>query len=149
MPGIRNGRQPQLDNTRADAAFAKPEIYEELEERGVDYVIRIPANKNLELEIQDMLFRPPGRPSLKPRVRYRSFRYQAASWSKPRRVVAKVEHHLGELFPRVGFIVSNMTLSSRSVVRFYNKRGTAERWIKEGKTGHELDTAVVPSLPSE
>ena len=82
---------------RADAAFAKPEIYEELEERGVDYVIRIPANKNLELEIQDMLFRPPARPSLRPRVRYRSFRYQAASWSKPRRVVAKVEHHLGEL----------------------------------------------------
>ena len=30
-------------------------------------------------------------------------------------------------------IVSNMTLPSRSVVRFYNKRGTAEQWIKEGK----------------
>ena len=40
--------------------------------------------------------------------------------------VAKVEHHRGELFPRVGFIVTNMTLPSRSVVRFYNKRGTAE-----------------------
>jgi len=26
-----------------------------------------------------------------------------------------------------------MTLPSRSVVRFYNKRGTAEQWIKEGK----------------
>ncbi len=51
----------------------------------------------------------------------------------PRRVVAKVEHHRGELFPRVGFIVTNMTLPSRSVVRFYNKRGTAEPWIKEGK----------------
>ena len=25
-----------------------------------------------------------------------------------------------------------MTLPSRSVVRFYNKRGTAEQWIKEG-----------------
>jgi len=47
--------------------------------------------------------------------------------------VAKVEHHLGELFPRVGFIVTNMSLPSRSVVRFYNKRGTAEQWIKEGK----------------
>ena len=35
--------------------------------------------------------------------------------------------------PRVGFIVTNMTLRSRSVVRFYNKRGTAEQWIKEGK----------------
>jgi len=118
---------------RADAAFAKPEIYEGLEERGVSYVIRIPANKNLELEIEDILFRPPGRPSAKPLVRYKSFRYQAGSWSQPRRVVAKVEHHAGELFPRVGFLVTNMSLPSRSLVRFYNKRGTAEQWIKEGK----------------
>jgi hypothetical protein len=48
-------------------------------------------------------------------------------------VVAKVEHHLGELFPRVGFIVTNLTLPSRAVVRFYNERGTAEQWIREGK----------------
>ena len=54
---------------RADAAFARPEIYEALEGRDVDYVIRIPANKSLELEIEDILFRPPGRPSLKPLVR--------------------------------------------------------------------------------
>ncbi len=118
---------------RADAAFAKPEIYEALEDRGVDYVIHIPANKKLEWEIADILFRPPGRPSAKPLVRYKSFRYQAESWSKPRRIVAKVEHHLGELFARLRFIVTNMSLPSRSVVRFYNKRGTAEQWIKEGK----------------
>jgi hypothetical protein len=36
---------------------------------------------------------------------YKSFRYKAASWSHPRRVVAKVEWHPSELFPRVGFIV--------------------------------------------
>ena len=36
---------------RADAAFAKPEIYEALEERGVKYAIRIPANDNLERDI--------------------------------------------------------------------------------------------------
>ena len=97
------------------------------------YAIRIPANRSLELEIEDILFRPPGRPGRKPLVRYKSFRYQAESWKKPRRVVAKVEHHQGELFARVGFIVTNMSLPSRSVVRFYNKRGTAEQWIKEGK----------------
>ncbi len=118
---------------RCDAAFARPEVYEESERRGADYVIRIPANKSLEAEIADILFRPPGRPSAKPLVRYKSFRYQAASWWQPRRIVAKVEHHAGELFPRVGFLVTNMTLPSRSVVRFYNKRGTAEQWIKEGK----------------
>ena len=64
---------------------------------------------------------------------YKSFHYQAGSWTLPRRVVAKVEHHAGELFPRVGFIVTNLQLPSRAVVRFYNKRGTAEQWIKEGK----------------
>jgi Transposase DDE domain group 1 len=118
---------------RADAAFAKPDIYEALEAREVRYAIRIPANPSLELEIEEILCRPPGRPGHKPLVRYRSFQYQAASWTRPRRIVAKVEHHQGELFPRVGFIVTNMSLPSRSVVRFYNKRGTAEQWIKEGK----------------
>ena len=118
---------------RADAAFARPAIYEGLERRDVAYAIRMPTNKNLELAVEDILFRRPGRPSCKPLVRYKSFRYQAKSWTTPRRIVAKVEHHRGELFPRVGFIVTNMTLPSRSVVRFYNKRGTAEQWIKEGK----------------
>ena len=118
---------------RADAAFAKPEIYEGLEARGVTYAIRIPANKTLELAIEDILFRGPGRPSRKPVVQYKSFQYQADSWTTPRRVVAKVEHHAGELFPRVGFIVTNLQRPSRAVVRFYNKRGTAEQWIKEGQ----------------
>ena len=44
-----------------------------------------------------------------------------------------MEFHFGELFPRVGFIVTNLETDSRAVVRFYNKRGTAEQWIKEGK----------------
>ena len=118
---------------RADAAFAKPEIYEKSEERGVKYAIRIPANDSLERDIVELLTRPVGRPSHKPVVRYKSFLYQAASWNKARRVVAKVEFHAGELFPRVGFIVTNLQTDSRAVVRFYNKRGTAEQWIKEGK----------------
>ena len=53
--------------------------------------------------------------------------------SESRRVVAKIEWHAGELFPRVGFIVTNLTWRSKSVVKFYNGRGTAEQWIKEGK----------------
>jgi len=61
--------------------------------------------------------------------------YQAASWKTARRVVAKVEFHAGELLPRVGFIVTNPEAPSRAVVRLYNKRGTAEQWIKEGKQG--------------
>jgi DDE family transposase len=129
-------RQQQIGKEvafRGDAAFARPEVYEALEERGVKYAIRIPANDNLERDIAELLPRPVGRPSQKPLVEYKGFPYQAASWKTARRVVAKVEHHAGELFPRVGFIVTNLSLPSRAVVRFYNKRGTAEQWIKEGK----------------
>jgi hypothetical protein len=123
---------------RADAAFAKPEIYDALEARGVKYAIRLPANDKLEEDIAELLTRPVGRPSHKPVVWYKSFLYQAASWKTARRVVAKVEFHCGELFPRVGFIVTNLQTNSRAVVRFYNKRGTAEQWIKEGKQAMKM-----------
>ncbi len=62
----------------ANAAFAKPEIYEALEGRGVRYAIRIPSNDILEREVAELLTRSVGRPSHKPVVRYKSFRYQAA-----------------------------------------------------------------------
>ena len=101
------------------AAFAKPEIYEALEERGVKYAIRISADENLERDIAELLTRPVGRPSHKPVVVwYKGFVYQAASWKTARRVVAKVEFHFGELFPRVGFIVTNLEADIRTVVRF-------------------------------
>jgi hypothetical protein len=104
-----------------------------LEQEGFRYAIRIKANAVLERKIAPLLKRPVGRPSRKPKVFYTSFRYQAGSWEQARRVVAKVEWHAGELFPRVGFLVTNLKGRSKRVVRFYSRRGTAEQWIKEGK----------------
>jgi hypothetical protein len=118
---------------RADAAFANPEIYDFLEAEGYGYAIRLPANDILMREIAPLLVRPVGRPANAPHVRYADFQYQAQSWGIARRVVAKVEWHKGELFPRVGFIVTNLGRPAKRVVRFYNQRGTAEQWIKEGK----------------
>jgi hypothetical protein len=118
---------------RGDAAFGQPEIYQYLEEEGYLYAIRLKANSVLYDNIEHLLTRPVGRPPHKPIIWYESFRYQAASWDKPRRVVAKVEWHKGELFPRVGFIVTNLRRKAEGVVKFYNKRGVAEQWIKEGK----------------
>ena len=118
---------------RADAAFAKPEIYEYLEARSIGYAIRLRSNQVLQREIAHLLVRPTEWPSPKPIVSYHDFVYQAQSWNVSRRVVAKVEWHQGELFPRVGFIVTNLTYPTIGIVRFYNGRGTAEQWIKEGK----------------
>jgi len=118
---------------RGDAAFASPEIYEYLEGKGALYAIRLKANNNLYREIDHLMTRPVGRPPKKPRVFYHQFSYRAASWTKSRRVVAKVEWHQGELFPRVGFVVTNRSAKAKNVVRFYNRRGLCEQWIKEGK----------------
>jgi hypothetical protein len=118
---------------RGDAAFANPDIYEYLEGEGFLYAIRLPANDTLNKMIEPLTVRPVGRPPEKPQVRYMDFEYQAKSWNCPRRVIAKVEWHRGELFPRIGFIVTNLSRSAKRVVHFYNQRGTAEQWIKEGK----------------
>jgi hypothetical protein len=58
---------------------------------------------------------------------------QVQSWKKSRRVVAKVEWHPNELYPRVGFIVTNLARPPERFVAFYNHRGTPEQWINEGK----------------
>jgi Transposase DDE domain group 1 len=127
---------------RADAAFAKPEIYEAMEERGVKYAIRLPANDNLLRDIEELLTRPVGRPSYQPIVWYKGFLYQAASWKTARRVVAKVEFHAGELFPRLGFIVTNLETPSRAT-----GYGGAMDQGRQG--GGEDDAALLPSVPLE
>ena len=118
---------------RADAAFAIPALFDLLEAEGWDYAIRIKGNPKLHERISWLAGRGPGRPPHHVVRRYTSFHYRAKSWSKARRVVAKVELHPGELFPRVGFIVTNRSLPNERVLAFYNDRGTAEQHIKEGK----------------
>ena len=118
---------------RADAAFAIPALFDLLEAEGWDYAIRIKGNARLHERIDWLTKRRPGRPPNHVVRLYTSFHYRAKSWSKPRRVVAKIEFHPGELFPTVGFIVTNRSLPNERVLTFYNDRGTAEQHIKEGK----------------
>jgi DDE family transposase len=118
---------------RGDAAFANPEVYKLLEAEGASYTIRLPGNPVLQDKIGHLLKRPVGRPPHEVRRYYASFRYQAQSWNRPRHVVAKIEWRPGELYPSVGFIVTNLARSAEGIVAFYNKRGTCEQHIKEGK----------------
>jgi len=118
---------------RADAAFALPNLYKTLEAAEYFYAIRLPANAVLQDRIAHRLKRPVGRPPKHVRRFYEDFEYQAKSWDKPRRVVAKIEWHSGELFPRVGFVVTNLPMDPEWVSGFYNRRGTAEQHIREGK----------------
>jgi len=118
---------------RGDAAFASPEMYEYLEAEGFLYAIRLPKNQILQESVAHLLTRPVGRPPNHVLRFHASFSYRAGSWDRKRRVVAKVEWHPGELYPRVGFIVTNLSRPAVRVVAFYNQRGKAEQYIKEGK----------------
>src|SRR3954453_4016858 len=134
LPGIARYRELKIPKFfRGDAAFASPKLFRLLEAENYWYAIRLKANAVLERQIAHLLKRLVGRPSKKPKVFYHSFRYQAKPWDRSRRVVAKILRHAGELFPRVGFVVTNLRRIPKRVVKFYNGRGTAEQWIKEGK----------------
>ncbi len=93
---------------RADAAFATPEVYAYLEAEGFLYGIRLPSNQVPQRRISRLLTAPVGRPPKYVRRYYFSFDYQAQSWDRSRRVVAKIEWHPGQLIPAVGFIVTNL-----------------------------------------
>jgi hypothetical protein len=125
---------------RGDAAFPKPEIYEYCEEQHLTYFIRLPANENLDRLVAPHLSRPVGRPPKNGiQVKIVDLHYQAKNWSKPRRVVAKIEWHQGELFPRIGFVVTNSRFPAGKVIKVYNGRAEIENRIKEGKNSLRWD----------
>ena len=134
LPVIARYRELKIPKFfRGDAAFASPKLMKLVEDENFWYAIRMKANAILERHIVHLLKRPVGHPSKKPKAIYHTFRYQAKLWDRLRRVVAKIEWHAGELFPRVGFVVTNLRRSPKRVIKFYNGRGTAEQWIMEGK----------------
>jgi hypothetical protein len=78
--------------------------------------------------------RPVGKPPQSGiQVKIVDLHYQAKSRRRPRRMVAKIEWHRGELFPRIGFVVTSSRLPARKAIKVYNGRGDVENRIQEGK----------------
>ncbi len=118
---------------RGDAAFAGPDLYEFCEKKRITYFIRLPSDNSLKKLIEPHLKRPAGRPPKSGvQVRVIEFHYQAEKWNKPRRVVCKIEWRVGELFLRMGFIVTNSHLEVERLITIYNGRIEIENRIKEG-----------------
>ena len=130
----------------ADAAFAMPGVYECLEAERVKYAIRLPANQVLQNRIAYLLKRPVGRPPNEVRRYYANFTYQAASWTKPRRVIAKVEWHPGELIPCVGFHRHQHEPSRRACRRLL-QQARHLRAVDQGRQGsdHSLLRTITAS----
>ena len=119
---------------RADAGFAVPRIYRLLEKQGVQYTIGLITNQRLRATTAGLLatactaFEHTGH---KQRL-FTTFAYQADSWKRPRRVIAKVECMPEGTNQR--FVVTNMPHDAQTLYdRFYVHRGETENRIKELK----------------
>jgi len=141
-------RQQELGKEvfRANVAFAKPEIYEALEEQGVKYAIRLLANDSLLRDIEEHLMRPMRCHSRIPIVWYKGFLYQAASWRTARSVVAVVKFQAGELFSRLGCIVTN--LETPAGRRYGSITSGGLRTMDQRRQAKRRDDAAeLPSFP--
>jgi len=126
---------------RADAGFAIPALYEYLEKQpDIRYVIGfITNNRVVELAAPLLLkaqrqYQETGE---KQRL-FTSFSYQAESWDRPRRIIAKVEYT--RLGANQRFVVTNLVRNPQFVYDdLYVLRGEAENRIKELKLDLKTD----------
>jgi len=135
----------QVASVRMDAGFPEENLLAALEARGTPYVARVRNNKLLNEAAAPYLKRPAGRPPAEPRTWFHEMRYQAGSWSLPRRVVLVVLERPGELFLHHFWLITNWPpeqMEADDLLALYRERGTAE--------GHfgELKSVLEPALSS-
>lgn len=125
---------------RADSGFATPELYEYCEKETLTYVIGFKRNPRLEAQVEALLEQARqgfDQEGIKQRF-FTDFSYQADSWDRPRRLVAKVE--INELGSNRRFVVTNRTdLGAEALYDHYIQRGQTENYIKVFKKDLAMD----------
>jgi len=129
---------------RGDSGFATDELYRVCEDYGTSYVIRLKENevlRKLAKELDDELYylTSTQEDAVSYAAVYGEFEYKANSWDYPRRVVCKIEKPLGQLIHMNTFVVTNMDSTPEELIGFYCKRGQMENFIKECKSGFDMD----------
>ena len=132
---------PKLQiEVRADSGFATPQLYDFCEQEGLDYQIGLSRNPPLERAVEPLLeqTRRQFEQSVEKQREFGEFHYQAKTWEKPRRVVAKVEVNQVGINRR--FVLTNRTdLAPRRLYDRYTDRGQTENYIKAFKTHLSMD----------
>lgn len=136
---------------RGDSGFATPDLYDLCDLHGIEFLVKLKANAKLHNLSQDLVKQfneVHCKDFSKHHVMYDDFSYQAASWSRPLRVVCRVERAVGELLPRATFIVTTLNAEPKTIVKAYNKRGNMENFIKESKIDFFMESVSHTSFVS-
>lgn len=129
---------------RGDSGFATDELFSLCETNGTSYVIRLKENnvlRQLAKELDSELYDLTQEDIVSYAVVYGEFEYKAGTWDYPRRVVCKIEKPYGQMIHMNTFVVTNMDSSPEELIRFYCKRGQMENFIKECKSGFDMEYA--------
>ena len=127
---------------RGDSGFATQELYALCEANSTSYAIRLKENavlRRLASELDSELYDMTSEDAVSYAVVYGEFEYKAGSWDYPRRVVCKIEKPYGQMLHMHTFVVTNMDSSPEDLIRFYCKRGQMENFIKECKSGFDME----------
>ena len=125
---------------RADAGFAVPTLYRYLERQDIRFVIGFITNSWVLEKAAPLLSKAQRQyqeTGEKQRL-FTSFSYQTESWTRPRRIIAKVEYT--RLGANQRFVVTNLSRNPQFVYDdIYVLRGDVENRIKELKLELKAD----------
>ncbi len=118
---------------RADGDFAKAPLLDYAEYAGCSYVIGMPRNSKLEKIVEPLRQKAEAqwKETGKRVCFYTGFSYQTRSWSRARRIVAKVE--CTAVGKNLRFVVTNRLGRAKEIFDWYEQRGQAENFIKDLK----------------
>ena len=120
---------------RGDGHYGTPEVMDLLEEQGCGYILGLPTNARLKLIGQPWCEDAAVRRALSGRDKVRRFfqaGYRAKSWSRERRIAARVE--ATSKAADIRFIVSNLPGPAKVLYeKIYCARGRMENMIKDHK----------------
>lgn len=124
---------------RGDGHYCAPEVLDLLREKRCDYILGLSRNKTLDALAEP--WREQCRWRWKPGLKVRRFhqvQYAAESWSRPEKVIARVE--ATELGTDARFIVTSLTGRGKHLYeKVYCARGCMENLIKDMKLSTRSD----------
>ncbi len=137
---------------RLDAGFATAEVFDLLDDEGVEYVVAMGKNsllKDIAEPLMDKV-RWESYHSGQTSTRYGECEYEARSWGRQRRIIFKAEvlrHANREPKDNPRFVVTNIKRVPKSVYeKIYCQRANIENRIKELKYGLNIDRTSCTSL---
>ena len=140
------GRHVRL--VRGDRGYGNEDFMAHLEERGLNFILKVKGTKPLRAWSDTLEYRPIGTTALGDVLEVASGLYQAGDWSRPRRMVVVRERAAvpvkGSLLPLPAiadeqFLATSVDWDEEDVFHSYNQRCTSETTIRTLKEDWDLD----------